>query len=118
MIAQEGGRALDGYAGSSDASTRDSCIYSPHATTSLGEGPQRKRSRFVPMSWIEALIAVNEDIIASERRFHRQCNLVVHLAEHGHVPARDEMLLASYMTSLILLRTHRNELLADAATVA
>ena len=69
------------------------------------------------MSWIEALIAVNEDIVASERRFHHQCNLVVHLAEHGHVPAREQMLLASYITSLTLLRTHRNELLAEALTV-
>ena len=72
----------------------------------------------MPLPWIKALVAINEDIIACERRFHRQCVQVAHLAEHGHVPAEDEMLLASYMTSLTLLRTHRNSLLADAPTDA
>ena len=72
----------------------------------------------MPLPWIEALVAVNEDIIACEKRFHRQCVLVAHLAEHGHVPAEDEMLLASYMTSLTLLRAHRDSLLADVPTDA
>ena len=70
------------------------------------------------MLWIEALVAVNEDIIACERRFYLQCVLVADLAENGHVPAEDEMLLASYMTSLTLLRAHRNSLLADVPTDA
>lgn len=70
------------------------------------------------MPWIEALVVVNEEIIACERRFHRQCILVAHLAEHGQVSAEDEMLLASYMTSLTLIRVHRDSLLASAGTVA
>lgn len=70
----------------------------------------------MPMPWIEALVAINENIIPCEGRFQRQCVLVAHLAEHGHVPAEDEMLLVSYMTSLILLRVHRDGLLADAPT--
>ena len=70
------------------------------------------------LSWIEALVAINEDIVASERRFHRQCILVAHLAAVGQVTAKDEMLLASYMTSLGLLRAQRNDLLADAPTDA
>ena len=67
----------------------------------------------MPLPWIEALVAINEDIIACERRFHRQCILVIDLAEHGQVTAEDEMLLASYMTSLTLIRANRNSLLAD-----
>ncbi|MDE4914736.1 hypothetical protein [Methylobacterium sp. 092160098-2] len=63
---------------------------------------------------IEALIAVNEDIAACERRFHRQCIRVADLAKHMEVAARDEMLLSSYMTSLVLLRKHRDTMLADA----
>lgn len=50
-------------------------------------------------SWVEALFAVNKEIVSCERRFHRQSILVAHLAEHAHVTAEDEMLLASYMTS-------------------
>lgn len=72
----------------------------------------------MPLPWIRALVAINEDIIACERRFHRQCVLVAHLAENGHVPAEDEMLLASYVTSLSLLRAHRDGLLADVPTDA
>ena len=51
------------------------------------------------LPWIEALIAANEDIIACERRFHRQCILVAELATVGQVTVKEEMLLASYMTS-------------------
>ena len=65
-------------------------------------------------TWIEALVALNEDIVACERRFHRQCMLVADLAEHGELAAADEMLLASYMTCLVLLRAHRDDLLAHA----
>ncbi|CAA2161211.1 hypothetical protein MBRA_06371 [Methylobacterium brachiatum] len=65
------------------------------------------------LPWIEALVAVNEDIIACERRFHRQCILVADSTASGHVTAEDELLLASYMTSLTLLRAHRNSLLAE-----
>ena len=72
----------------------------------------------MPLSWVEALVAINEDIIACERRFQRQCVLVADLAEHGHVSAEDEMLLASYMTSLTLIRAHRDSLLADVPTDA
>ena len=72
----------------------------------------------MPLPWIEALVAINENIIACERRFHRQCLLVAQLAEHEHVTVEDEMLLASYMTSLTLIRAHRNRLLADAPTNA
>ncbi|MGU3661818.1 hypothetical protein [Methylobacterium fujisawaense] len=64
--------------------------------------------------WIEALVAINEEIVACERRFHRQCILVADCAMNGEVTVDDEMLLASYMTSLTLLRTHRNNLLAEA----
>lgn len=63
--------------------------------------------------WIEVLVAMNEDIIACERRFDRQCILVAELAEHGHVTAKNEMLLASYRMSLALVRTQRNNLLAN-----
>ena len=70
----------------------------------------------MPTPWIEALVAVNEDIIACERRFHRQCALVVEMAAEGQDTARDELLLASYMTSLILIRACRDDLLADAWT--
>lgn len=72
----------------------------------------------MPLPWIEALVAINEDIIACERRFHRQCILVIDLAEHGQVTAEDEMLLASYMASLTLLRACRDNLLADVQTEA
>ncbi|GJE52167.1 hypothetical protein GOFOIKOB_5235 [Methylobacterium tardum] len=68
--------------------------------------------------WIEALIAVNEDIVACERRFHDQCMRVANVAEHAQVAARDEMLLTSYMTSLVLLRTHRDALLGKARSCA
>ncbi len=70
------------------------------------------------LPWIEALIAINEDINACERRFHRQCILVADHAANGQVTAEDEFLLASYMTSLTLLRAHRDSLLADAPTDA
>jgi hypothetical protein len=53
-------------------------------------------------SWIEAVVAANEQIIACERR----------------VTAEDEMLLASYLTSLTLIRAHRNCLLAEAPSDA
>lgn len=72
----------------------------------------------MPLPWIKAFVAVNEDIVACERRFHQQCILVAHLAEKGHVPAKDEMLLASYLTSLTLLRAHRDGLLAEVPTDA
>ena len=78
--------------------------------------PEKIGARFVLLSWIEALVAINEHIIACERRFHRQCILVADCAANGQVPAEDEMLLASYMISLTLLRTQRNAILADAPT--
>ncbi|WP_149314461.1 hypothetical protein [Methylobacterium sp. P1-11] len=65
------------------------------------------------LSWIEALAAANEDIIACERRFHGQCALVFERAAEGQDTAKDEMLLASYMTSLNLLRAHRNSFLME-----
>ena len=68
------------------------------------------------LPWIEALGAINEDIVTCERRFHRQCILVADCAANGQVTTEDELLLASYMTSLTLLRAHRNSLLADAST--
>ncbi|MGH1571037.1 hypothetical protein ACRAWG_10515 [Methylobacterium sp. P31] len=68
------------------------------------------------LPWIEALVAANEDIIACEGRFHCQCILVAYLAEHGQDTAEDEMLLASYMASLTLIRAHRDSLLAEAPT--
>lgn len=74
--------------------------------------------KFVSMPWIEALVAVNEEIIASEKRFHAQCLRVVQMATEGQDTAEDEMLLASYLTSLALIRAHRNSLLADASTDA
>jgi len=75
-------------------------------------------ARFVSLSWIEALIAINENVIACERRFHRQCTLVAERAAQGLVTAEDEMLLASYMASLTLIRAHRDNLPADAPTDA
>ena len=65
------------------------------------------------LPWIEALIVANEDIIACERRFHRQCILVAELATVGQVTVKEEMLLASYLTSLTLIRAHRDSLLAE-----
>lgn len=70
------------------------------------------------MSWFETLMAVNEDIVACERRFHRQCVLVADCAANGQVTAEDETLLASYMTSLTLIRVYRDSLLADVQTDA
>lgn len=70
------------------------------------------------MSWFETLMAVNEDIVACERRFHRQCILVADCAANGQVTAEDETLLASYMTSLTLIRVYRDSLLADVQTDA
>lgn len=68
--------------------------------------------------WIEALIAVNEEILACGRRFHDQCAKVVTRAADGQATPQDEMLLASYMTSLTLIRAHRNSLLAEVSTDA
>lgn len=62
--------------------------------------------------WIEALVAVNQDIVVCERRFHRQCADVVAMAAEGQVTPEEEMLLSSYRTSLILIRTIRDNLLA------
>jgi hypothetical protein len=72
----------------------------------------------VPTPWFETLVAVNEDIIACERRFHRQCALVVERAAEGKDTAKDEILLASYMASLTLVRACRDDLLADVPSVA
>lgn len=72
----------------------------------------------MPLSWINALVAVNEDVVACERRFHRQCIAVAKSAEHGQVTMKDEMLLASYRTSLTLVRKHRDDLLASVPTDA
>jgi hypothetical protein len=72
----------------------------------------------MPMLWIEALVAANEDIIACERRLDRQSILFAELAKNGQVTAEDEVLLASYMASLTLIRAHRDSLLADAPTDA
>jgi hypothetical protein len=44
--------------------------------------------------------------------------LVGDCAANGQVTAEDEMLLASYMTSLTLIRAHRDSLLADVPTDA
>jgi hypothetical protein len=69
-------------------------------------------------SWIEAVVVANEQIIACERRFRRQCACVIGLALDRRVTAEDEMLLASYMTSLTLIHAHRNCLLAEAPSDA
>lgn len=63
--------------------------------------------------WIEALVAVNEDIIVCERRFCCQCALVAERVAEGQDTAKDEMLLASYLASLTLIRACRDDLLAD-----
>lgn len=92
---------------------------SPVLNLALSEvSTKMEADRTLSLSWIEALVAANEDVIACERRFHRQCILVGSLAEHGQVAAEDEMLLASYITSLGLVRAHRDDLLADAVTAA
>ena len=67
----------------------------------------------VSKPWIEALVAVNEDILACEWRFHPQCARVVAVAEEGQVAPEDEMLLASYGTSLVLIRAIRDTLLEE-----
>ncbi|TXN02135.1 hypothetical protein FV242_16180 [Methylobacterium sp. WL64] len=72
----------------------------------------------MPMAWIEALIAINEEIVACERRFQAQCAKVVEKAANGQDAAEDEMLLGSYKISLILVRAHRDSLLADVPTDA
>ena len=68
--------------------------------------------------WVEALVAVDEEVVACERRFHRQCARVGAMAAKEQATAEDEMLLASYLTSFTLIRAHRDSLLADAATDA
>ncbi|WCS28862.1 hypothetical protein LOK46_32645 (plasmid) [Methylobacterium sp. NMS14P] len=70
------------------------------------------------LPWIEALVAANRDIIACERRFHDQCALIVARAAEGRDTAQDELLLASYMTSLTLMRVRRDSLLVEASTDA
>jgi hypothetical protein len=72
----------------------------------------------VSLSWIEAVVAANEEIIACERRFDRQCILVAELAKNGQVTAEDEVLLAASMASLTLIRAHRDNLLARISTGA
>ena len=67
----------------------------------------------MPLPWIEALVAINEDIIACEKRFHRQCAHVAERAAAGQDTAKDEMLQASHLTSLTLIRVTRDSLLAD-----
>lgn len=64
--------------------------------------------------WIEALVAINENIVKCERRFHCQCVHVVAVAANGQVTPEDELLLASYRTSLILIRALRDTFLAEA----
>ena len=70
------------------------------------------------MSWIGALVAANTNIIACERRFHDQCALIVERASKGEDTAQDVLLLAPYMTSLTLTRTHRDSLLAKVSADA
>lgn len=65
------------------------------------------------LPWIGALVTVNEEVVACERRFHRQCILVAELVANRRVTSEDELLLASYMASLTLIRAHRDSLLAD-----
>ncbi|MGX9984645.1 hypothetical protein [Methylobacterium fujisawaense] len=65
------------------------------------------------LPWIEALVAGNEEVVACERRFHRHCILIAELAANGQVTAEDEVLLASSIARLTLLRAHRDSLLAD-----
>lgn len=71
----------------------------------------------MPTPWFEALVAANEDIITCERRFHRQCALIVQRAAEGKDTAKDEILLASYMASLTLVRACRDDLLVDVPAV-
>jgi hypothetical protein len=79
------------------------------------EEPPDWRARFVSLPWIEALVAANEDIIACES-LHRQCALVAEMTADGQDTAKDEILLASYMASLTLIRAHRDSILAEAPT--
>jgi hypothetical protein len=71
------------------------------------------RAQLVSLPWIEALVALNEASVACERQLHRQCALVVEMTANGQVTAEDEVLLASYMASLTLIRAHRDSFLAD-----
>ena len=67
-------------------------------------------------SWIEALVAMNEDVIACEGRFSRQCSHIVAKAVEGQDTTEDEWLLASYGASLALIRECRDQLLNDVGT--
>lgn len=71
----------------------------------------------MPTPWFEALVAANEDIITCERGFHRQRALIVQRAAEGKDTAKDEILLASYMASLTLVRACRDDLLVDVPAV-
>jgi hypothetical protein len=83
-------------------------------THSDGQGAASTGAQLVPMSWIEVLVAVNDDIIACEKRFHRQCFLVADCAANGPVTAEDGMLLDTYLMSVTLLHVHRDSLSTDA----
>ena len=57
---------------------------------------------------------MNEDVIACEGRVSRQCGHIVAKAVEGQDTTEDEWLLASYGTSLALIRECRDQLLNDA----
>ena len=81
-------------------------------------GTHLLRAPSVPLPWIEALVAMNRDIIACERRFHDQCASIVERTAEGRDTAQNELLLASYMASLTLIRARRDSLLAEVSTDA
>jgi hypothetical protein len=68
-------------------------------------------------SWIEVLVALNEDVLACEGRFSRQCTRLVERAAEGQNTTEDEWLLASYGVSLALMRECRDQVLNDAGTL-
>ena len=61
---------------------------------------------------IEVTITINEEVVACEQRFNRQCARVVAMTRAGQ--DTDELLLVAYHTSLLPIRTYRNQLLRDA----
>lgn len=63
-------------------------------------------------SWIDTMIRLNDDIVAADGRVNDQVLRLVEMVHHGEDTTRDEGLLASYVSSLAMLRAIRNRLLA------
>ncbi|MCJ2127295.1 hypothetical protein [Methylobacterium sp. E-045] len=62
-------------------------------------------------SKIDAVMRLNANIVATEARFSNQVARLVEVFNQGKDTAREEEVLASYMTSLTVLRSIRDRLL-------